>query len=83
VPFVPSFQIYIFEKALRYSTTHKYSAGVYRMEKGSEWLIVSDAAYFAALFIGAFVFFYILPRLVKKFRKTKNTSNTKKLNEKV
>ncbi len=53
------------------------------MEKGSEWLIVSDATYLAALFIGGFVFFYILPRLVKKFRKTKNASNKKKLNEKV
>jgi hypothetical protein len=48
------------------------------MEKHSEWLIVSDAAYFAALFIGAFFFFYILPRLVKKFGKTKKASSTKK-----
>jgi hypothetical protein len=48
------------------------------MEKYSEWLIVSDAAYLASLFIGGFVFFYILPRLVKKFGKTKNASNTKK-----
>ena len=77
MPFVSSFQIYIFEEALRYSTTHKYSAELYRMEKYSEGLIVSDAAYFAAFFIGAFFFFYILPRLVKKFRKTKNASNKK------
>jgi hypothetical protein len=48
------------------------------MEKQSEWLIVSDVGSFAALFIGAFVFFYILPRLVKKFGKTKNAPNTKK-----
>jgi|LQYC01.1.fsa_nt_gi phosphoglycerate-specific signal transduction histidine kinase len=48
------------------------------MEKHSAWFIVSDTAYFAALFIGAFFFFYILPRLVKKFKKTKNASNTKK-----
>jgi len=48
------------------------------MGKYSEWLIVSDATYFAALFIGAFVFFYILPRLVKKLGKTKNAAKTKK-----
>ncbi len=47
------------------------------MEKHSEWFILSDAGYFAALFIGGFFFFYILPRLVKKFKKTKIESNTK------
>jgi len=48
------------------------------MGKHSEWFIVSDATFFAALFIGGFFFFYILPRIVKKFKKTKNESNTKK-----
>jgi hypothetical protein len=77
-PFVPSFQIYIFEKALRYSITHKYSAEVCGMEKYSEWSIGSDVVFFAALFIGAFVFFFILPRVVKKFKKTENAPPTKK-----
>jgi len=54
------------------------SAEVNRLGNHNEWLIVSDAAYFAALFIGGFVFFYILPQLVKKLKKTKNSSNTKK-----
>jgi len=48
------------------------------METFSEGFIVSDLTYFAGLFIGAFFFFYILPRLVNKFGETKNAANSKK-----